>query len=224
MGPSPVRPDAHTCLGVDARFAFGLAAGERYHFQRSCREIADVLGDRSLRRAARPGWIDLRGTGVAMARTVPAFDVLQIRLTPGHEGRYHVAVSSASGARGNGAFALPFSAVELENFRLTVDPRGGRVRGRSSPQVQRAREFGEALFAALLEDDAVRDVYVAAAPCRRAAAAAPRDGESADRRRLGGARRRSRAGEARAGARAPDRRRLRRAALASRRDTPGSPA
>jgi hypothetical protein len=98
-----------------------------------------------------------------MPRTVPVFDELQIRLTPGREGRYHVAVSSASGARGNGAFALPFSAVELENFRLTVDPRGGRVRGRSSPQVQRAREFGEALFGALLEDDAVRDVYVAAA-------------------------------------------------------------
>jgi hypothetical protein len=98
-----------------------------------------------------------------MPRTVPLFDELQIRLTPGREGRYHVAVASASGARGNGAFALPFSAVELENFRLTVDPRGGRVRGRSSPQVQRARAFGEALFGALLADDAVRDVYVAAA-------------------------------------------------------------
>jgi hypothetical protein len=33
-----VRRDAHTCLGVDARFAFGLAAGELYPFQRSCRE------------------------------------------------------------------------------------------------------------------------------------------------------------------------------------------
>jgi hypothetical protein len=98
-----------------------------------------------------------------MPRPVPVFDELQIRLTPGREGTYNVAVSSAAGARGNGAFALPFSDVELENFRLTVDPRGGRVRGRSSPQVQRAREFGEALFGALLQDDAVRDVYVAAA-------------------------------------------------------------
>jgi hypothetical protein len=98
-----------------------------------------------------------------MARAVPVFDELQIRLTPGREGTYNVAVSSAAGARGNGAFALPFSDVELENFRLTVDPRGGRVRGRSSPQVQRARDFGEALFGALLQDDAVRDVYVAAA-------------------------------------------------------------
>jgi CHAT domain len=98
-----------------------------------------------------------------MPRAVPVFDELQIRLTPGREGAYNVAISSAAGARGNGSFALPFSDVELENFRLTVDPRGGRVRGRSSPQVQRAREFGEALFGALLCDDAVRNVYVAAA-------------------------------------------------------------
>jgi hypothetical protein len=98
-----------------------------------------------------------------MPRTVPVFDELQIRLTSGSAGTYNVAVSSAAGARANGAFALPFSEVELENFRLTVDPRGGRVRGRSSPQVRRAREFGEALFGALLADAAIRDVYVAAA-------------------------------------------------------------
>ena len=104
------------------------------------------------------------GTGVAMPRMVPAFDELQIRLTPGSEGRYHVAVSSASGGAATARSRCRFrTSNSRKNFRLTVDPRGGRVRGRSSPQVQRAREFGEALFGALLEDDAVRDVYVAAA-------------------------------------------------------------
>ena len=98
-----------------------------------------------------------------MTRAVPAFDELQIRLTPGRDGTYNVALSSAAGARATGAFALPFTDVELENFRLTVDPRFGRVRGRSSPQAERAREFGDALFGALIADGAVRDVYVAAA-------------------------------------------------------------
>jgi hypothetical protein len=98
-----------------------------------------------------------------MTRAVPAFDELQVRLTPGPDAGYHVAISSAAGARANGTFRLPFSGLELENFRLTVDPRGGRVRGRSSPQVQRARQFGDALFGALLADGPVRDVYTAAA-------------------------------------------------------------
>jgi len=98
-----------------------------------------------------------------MTRTVPAFDELQLRLTPGRDSGYHVAISSAAGARANGTFRLPFSGLELENFRLTVDPRGGRVRGRSSPQAQRARQFGDALFGALLADGSVRDVYTAAA-------------------------------------------------------------
>jgi hypothetical protein len=98
-----------------------------------------------------------------MTRTVPAFDELQLRLTPGRDAGYHVAISSAAGARANGTFTLPFSGLELENFRLTVDPRGGRVRGRTSPQAQRARQFGDALFGALLADGSVRDVYTAAA-------------------------------------------------------------
>jgi CHAT domain len=105
-----------------------------------------------------------------MARELPDYDELEIRLTPGRaEDVYNVDVVAASGARGHGSFAAP-SELEVKRFRLMVDPRNRRIRHRSQYAVA-AQQFGTRLFAALLGDGSARDVYTAA---RRDASAAGR--------------------------------------------------
>ena len=102
-----------------------------------------------------------------MPRALPDYDSLEIRLTPGRADTYNVEIASASGARGHGQFAAP-AELEISRFRLLVDPRNRRVRGRSR-YLDGARRFGAGLFEALVADASVREVYTAACSAARAA-------------------------------------------------------
>jgi hypothetical protein len=104
-----------------------------------------------------------------VAGTLPDYDELEIRLTPGRTNAYNVEIAAASGAHGYGTFAAP-SELEVERFRMTVDPRSRQVRGRSR-YLAAATQFGQGLFDALVADASVRDVYSTA---RRDALAARR--------------------------------------------------
>ena len=95
-----------------------------------------------------------------MARPLPEYDELEIRLTPGRGEAYNVEIESASEARGHGQF-LPPTDIDLARFRLAVDPRSRRVRG-GSRSLDSAAQFGSGLFDALLQDASVREVYTAA--------------------------------------------------------------
>ena len=103
-----------------------------------------------------------------MARELPDYDEVVIRLTPGREDAYNVEIASAAGARSHGLFVAP-SQLDIERFRRTMDP-GRRVRGRS-PYLEAATRFGAELFQALLSSASVREVYAVA---RRDASAAKR--------------------------------------------------
>ena len=105
-----------------------------------------------------------------MPRQIPAYDELQIRLTPGRADAYHVEIRNAADASAHGAFRPP-SELELEAFRLTVDPARARVRGQRAPRLDKARKFGDELFQALVSDEGVREVFATA---RRDAEAAGR--------------------------------------------------
>ena len=96
----------------------------------------------------------------ALARELPDYDELEIRLSPGRGETYNVEVQSASGARGRGQFEPP-DELEIERFRRTVDPRNRRVRGRSR-YLESAIVFGTRLFEQLIESASVRDVYTTA--------------------------------------------------------------
>jgi Ca-activated chloride channel family protein len=104
-----------------------------------------------------------------VARALPDYDELVIRLTPGRDDAYNVEIASASGARGHGRFVAP-SHLDVERFRRTMDPRNRRVRGRSR-YLEAATQFGAGLFEALLGAASVREVYAVA---RRDASAAGR--------------------------------------------------
>ncbi|MBV9944856.1 MAG: CHAT domain-containing protein [Solirubrobacterales bacterium] len=95
-----------------------------------------------------------------MARALPDYDELEIRLTPGRGDAYNVEVQSASGARGRGQFEPP-GDLDIERFRRTVDPRNRRVRGRSR-YLDAATQFGARLFEQLVSSAGVRDVYTTA--------------------------------------------------------------
>ena len=102
-----------------------------------------------------------------MARPLPEYDELEIRLTPGRGEAYNVEIESASEARGHGQFLAP-SDFDLERFRLAVDPRSRRVRS-GARSLDAAAQFGSGLFDALLQDASVREVYTAARRDARAA-------------------------------------------------------
>ena len=102
-----------------------------------------------------------------MARPLPEYDELEIRLTPGRGEAYNVEIESASEARGHGQFLAP-SDFDLERFRLAVDPRSRRVRS-GARSLDAAAQFGSGLFDALLQDASVREVYTSARRDARAA-------------------------------------------------------
>ncbi len=102
-----------------------------------------------------------------MARPLPEYDELEIRLTPGRGEAYNVEIESASEARGHGQFLAP-SDFDLERFRLAVDPRSRRIRS-GARSLDAAAQFGSGLFDALLQDASVREVYTAARRDARAA-------------------------------------------------------
>lgn len=113
---------------IEVEFAVKLTADARI-------VIAHAGGEANFRimlKWARPpdqsSAVDGERACARVARELPYYDDLEIRLTPGRENAYNVEIAAASGARGHGAFAAP-SELDVERFRLTVDPRNRRVRG-----------------------------------------------------------------------------------------------
>jgi hypothetical protein len=89
---------------------------------------------------------------------MPTYDELSIRIQPLEGDRYQVVASGPDGATASGAFALPFSETELDNFVLRVGRQRMAVRGYRSAHMEEARRFGSELFEALMVDG-VRDVF-----------------------------------------------------------------
>jgi CHAT domain len=96
-----------------------------------------------------------------MTELAPTYDELTIRIRPGEGNSYRTVVSAPDGAVASGAFVLPFSETELDNFVLRVGRQRLPVRSYRSTQMQEAKEFGARLFNALMVDE-VRDVFRAA--------------------------------------------------------------
>jgi CHAT domain len=90
--------------------------------------------------------------------TLPTYIELAIRLQQVDGDRYRTVASAPDGATATGAFVLPFSKTEIDNFVLRVGRRRLPVRSYRSAQMEEARNFGSRLFEALMVDD-VRDVF-----------------------------------------------------------------
>jgi hypothetical protein len=97
-----------------------------------------------------------------MARRIPPYDEFRFRLNPRGDGAYHVHVQTAAGATANGSFHPPYNDDQLELLRAKLNPRTRGVRGVDSPEYERGKAFGAALWDALIVDDPVRDVFAAA--------------------------------------------------------------
>jgi hypothetical protein len=86
----------------------------------------------------------------------------RLRLISTGLGSYTVLANSPKG-EATGCFTLPFSDQDIEIFKLKIAAARGIIRRRGSSSAKRrleqqAREFGERLFAALI-DGSVRDRY-----------------------------------------------------------------
>jgi DNA-binding beta-propeller fold protein YncE len=91
-----------------------------------------------------------------MALAVSAYDELKLRIDRSADG-YRVLASSQEG-EAQSEFLLPFSGLQVENFVLRMS-RGRRgTRRVEASEIVRARDFGKALFDALVRDD-VRELY-----------------------------------------------------------------
>jgi hypothetical protein len=86
-----------------------------------------------------------------------AYSELRIRFEKAPEGDGYVLHAAGPSGKADGAFTLPTSKLELENFALRLS-RGRVVRGVDSPEVGLARRFGSDLFDALFAGN-VRDLY-----------------------------------------------------------------
>ena len=83
-------------------------------------------------------------------RTYSDFDLL---IEGDADEGYRARVVDSPAGQAAGAFELPFSEIQLENFMLKVGrPRRG-VRRLESPEMEAAREFGTQLFDAVFQDD-----------------------------------------------------------------------
>ena len=91
-----------------------------------------------------------------MALAVRAYDELKLRIDSSDAG-YRVFASSQEGDA-QAEFELPFESLEVENFTLRMS-RGRRGSRRvENSEIVRAKDFGKALFDALVRDD-VRELY-----------------------------------------------------------------
>jgi hypothetical protein len=82
---------------------------------------------------------------------------LDFELSIQREGEgYRTRVLKAPAGEAAGAFTLPFSDLEIENFLLRIGGRRQTMRRINSPEVQAARTFGEGLFRAAFPEG-VRD-------------------------------------------------------------------
>lgn len=91
-----------------------------------------------------------------MSPTVQAYDELTLRIHSLDSG-YRVLASSPYG-EAHCDFELPFESIEVENFTLRMS-RGRRgTRRVETSEIARAKDFGKALFDALVRDE-VRELY-----------------------------------------------------------------
>ncbi len=93
-----------------------------------------------------------------MTDQVPIYDELSIRIQPGGDGNYHVVAFAPDGSTASGAFVMPFSETELDNFVLRVGRQRVSLRGYRSTQMEEAKQFGSQLFEALMAGG-VRDLF-----------------------------------------------------------------
>jgi CHAT domain len=96
-----------------------------------------------------------------MAEGIPEYDELKLRIEPGPREAYRVIAFGPDGSTAEGTFSAPFSREELERFVWRVGIRRRSTRGYRSSRMEEARDFGDRLRAALLNDD-VREVYLRA--------------------------------------------------------------
>jgi hypothetical protein len=93
---------------------------------------------------------------------VSGYAEFELRIEPGSTpGEYRVKASGAGGAR-SATFTLPFSDSDLEIFILKVGRTRQGVRRIESPEMLRAREFGSALWTAVMAGG-IGEMYRAAA-------------------------------------------------------------
>jgi DNA-binding beta-propeller fold protein YncE len=91
-----------------------------------------------------------------MGLAVSAYDELKLRIDRSADG-YRVLASSPEG-EAQTEFVLPFNELQVENFILRMS-RGRRgARRVEASEIVRAKDFGKALFDALVRDD-VRELY-----------------------------------------------------------------
>jgi len=100
-----------------------------------------------------------------MARGIPDYDELRIRIEPRPDGDFQVAAFGPYGSSAGGNFALPFDERDLDLFVLRVGVRKRGVRSAGSSHLAEVKRVGSTLFDALVKDD-IRDLYLDA--CRAA--------------------------------------------------------
>jgi len=93
-----------------------------------------------------------------MTERIPDYVELKLRIEPGPAG-YRTLAIGPDGSSATGAFSVPFSDVELDNFVLRVGLPRRNARAYRSTQMEEAKRFGATLFDALIKDE-VRDVYL----------------------------------------------------------------
>jgi hypothetical protein len=86
------------------------------------------------------------------------YEEFRLRIRGPIDGRYSVD-SSGPGGEGSGDFELPFNEDQLKIFVLTIGASRGRVRKLESKQSEAAREFGGALFNAVMSAGNVGATY-----------------------------------------------------------------
>jgi CHAT domain len=85
------------------------------------------------------------------------YDELNVRVEPRGDGTYEVYAAGETG-EATGVFQLPFSDLEVENFILRIGRTRKGTRRLESPEMERARDFGERLFSALF-NGSLHDLY-----------------------------------------------------------------
>lgn len=93
-----------------------------------------------------------------MAEEAPSYDELRIRFHPAGDNCYRTVATAADDSTASGAFEVPFTELELDNFVLRVGRQRLPLRNYRSTPMEEARQFGERLFDALMVEE-VRDVF-----------------------------------------------------------------
>lgn len=99
-----------------------------------------------------------------MARGIPDYDELRIRIEPRPDGDFQVAAFGPYGSSAGGNFALPFDERDLDLFVLRVGVRKCGVRSAGSSHLAEVKRVGSTLFDALVKDAFATCTWTRAAP------------------------------------------------------------